>query len=100
MLIEGATATAFLDMMAVLIWPLLVAAAIWAIAVHAFAEADEITGIVEALTQTARSERPANAAGGWTATRSRRTRKSPLAWPDSQIERNEAHTLIVTTPAE
>lgn len=47
---------AFLDMIVVLAWPLVLSAAAWAIAVHALAERDEISVVVAALTQPAHSE--------------------------------------------
>ena len=44
-------ATTFLDLMVMLFWPLVSSAAVWAIAIYALAEKDEISKVVEALTR-------------------------------------------------
>ena len=44
-------ATTFLDLIVVLLWPLVLSAAAWAIAIYALAETDEISKVVEALTR-------------------------------------------------
>jgi hypothetical protein len=41
----------FLDLMVALFWPLVLSAAIWAIAIHALAERDQISKVVETLTR-------------------------------------------------
>jgi hypothetical protein len=43
-------ATTFLDLIVMLFWPLVSSAAVWAIAIYALAEKDEISKVVEALT--------------------------------------------------
>ena len=43
--------TAFLDLIVMLAWPLVMSAAAWAIAVYALAETDEIASVVEFLTR-------------------------------------------------
>ena len=43
-------ATTFLDLIVMLFWPLVSAAAVWAIAIYALAQKDEISEVVEALT--------------------------------------------------
>ena len=42
--------TTFLDLIVMLFWPLVSAAAAWAIAIYALAQKDEISEVVEALT--------------------------------------------------
>ena len=44
-------ATTFLDLLVVLLWPLALSAAAWVIAINALADTDEISEVVEALTQ-------------------------------------------------
>ena len=44
-------ATTFLDLIVMLFWPLVSSAAVWAIAIYALAEKDEISKVVEALTR-------------------------------------------------
>jgi hypothetical protein len=44
-------ATTFLDLIVMLFWPLISLAAVWAIAIYALAEKDEISKVVEALTR-------------------------------------------------
>jgi hypothetical protein len=44
-------ATTLLDVIVVALWPLVFSAAVWAIAFNALAETDEITRVVQALTQ-------------------------------------------------
>lgn len=41
----------FLDLMVALFWPLVLSAATWAIAIHALAERDQISKVVETLTR-------------------------------------------------
>jgi hypothetical protein len=41
----------FLDLMVALFWPLVLSAAIWAIAIHALAERDQISKVVDTLTR-------------------------------------------------
>ena len=41
----------FLDLMVALLWPLVLSAATWAIAIHALAERDQISKVVETLTR-------------------------------------------------
>jgi hypothetical protein len=43
--------TTFLDLIAVSLWPLALSAAAWAIAITALGERDEISKVVETLTQ-------------------------------------------------
>ena len=42
--------TTFLDLIVMLFWPVVSAAAAWAIAMYALAQKDEISEVVEALT--------------------------------------------------
>lgn len=42
--------TTFLDLIVMLFWPLVSSAAVWAIAIYALAQKDEISEVVEALT--------------------------------------------------
>ena len=44
-------AITFLDLIAVLLWPLVLTAAVWGIAIKALAETDEISKVVETLIQ-------------------------------------------------
>jgi hypothetical protein len=44
-------ATTFLDLIVVLLWPLVLSAATWVIAINALAEQDQISKVVEALTR-------------------------------------------------
>jgi hypothetical protein len=46
----GSVMTTFLDLIVMLFWPLVSAAAAWAIAIYALAQKDEISEVVEALT--------------------------------------------------
>ncbi len=45
-------ATSLVDLLLVLIWPFLFSAAVWAIAIRALGEADEISAVVQALTRS------------------------------------------------
>jgi hypothetical protein len=45
-------AITFLDLIGALFWPLILSAAVWAIAIYALAEKDQISKVVEALTET------------------------------------------------
>ena len=44
----------FLDLMVALLWPLILSAATWAIAIHALAERDQISKVVETLIRPSR----------------------------------------------
>jgi hypothetical protein len=44
-------AITFLDLIVVLLWPLVLSSAAWAIAIYALSEKDEISKVVEALTR-------------------------------------------------
>jgi hypothetical protein len=53
-------ATMFFDLIIVLLWPLVLSAAAWLISINALADADEISEVVEALTQANSADGNAN----------------------------------------
>ncbi|MGQ0455983.1 MAG: hypothetical protein ACT4OU_02850 [Hyphomicrobium sp.] len=44
-------ATTFIDLTVMMLWPLVVSSAVWAIATYALAESDEIEKVVDSLIQ-------------------------------------------------
>lgn len=57
-------ASSLLDLVLMLVWPLLMSAAAWVIAIRALGEADEISAVVQALTRSKAERQDAPAPAG------------------------------------